>query len=253
MRRLSQGGLQPRLKPSVLPRSPTELGKLLGVSRQRAEQIIHPERLRARQILYDAVKCGKIVHPERCEKCGQNETLPGSHHEDYRYPLAAQWLCRSCHLEADRLKRRGPEIGTCPVCGKPTYRIGKNLPYCKRGCQRHAELYIVLKCEVCGGTKERLRSRHQFEMRHGYRHVFCGRPCLGKHIAKVGGFGVHPENRLRGSLRFKGIGWKHDWGKVWESHLATGFGAHRLSRLLGIPQGSISAILHEKRKAPAPV
>ena len=150
-------------------------------------------------------------------------------------------------------------MGKCPVCRKPVYRTGKHLPHCSARCKRQTRrhlLFITLTCDECGGPVKRRRSLQKVLVKRGYRFVFCGRPCLGMHMAKVGGFGVHPKNALF-SLKYKGIGVKHDWEKVWSEHLRTGFGALRLSRLLAIPEGTVSAILHDKRlstaKAPGPV
>jgi hypothetical protein len=40
---------------------------------------------------------------------------------------------------------------------------------------------------------------------------------------------------------------KHNYDMVWQTHLQTGYGARRLSRLLGIGEPSITVILHKKR------
>ena len=37
------------------------------------------------------------------------------------------------------------------------------------------------------------------------------------------------------------------WGIVWRKHLETGYGAPRLSRLLGVPLGTVSYILSKSR------
>jgi hypothetical protein len=37
---------------------------------------------------------------------------------------------------------------------------------------------------------------------------------------------------------------KYNWDAVWKSHLETGYGASRLSKLLNIPVNRISAILN---------
>lgn len=65
--------------------------------RRQAER--HPEKIRARQLLKDAVKTGKVVKPGTCEACGhevERRKLHG-HHEDYEKPLDVRWLCRPCH------------------------------------------------------------------------------------------------------------------------------------------------------------
>lgn len=85
--------------------SPTRLAAVLGVSRQRAEQILNPEAHRARCSLNDAVKRGLIVKPSFCERC--YEPFPPrklhGHHWDYREPLDVRWLCGRCHGEIHTL------------------------------------------------------------------------------------------------------------------------------------------------------
>ena len=56
----------------------------------------YPERVRARKILRDAVRDGKITPPERCQSCNKIKALQG-HHEDYEKPYDVKWLCKKCH------------------------------------------------------------------------------------------------------------------------------------------------------------
>jgi len=60
----------------------------------------HPARLKATQILNDAVQAGLIAKPNSCSSCGQ--VFPGSyihgHHTDYGKPLQVTWLCCACHV-----------------------------------------------------------------------------------------------------------------------------------------------------------
>lgn len=68
------------------------VGRRLGVSRQRAEQLINPEKLKARQHTNYLIKTGKIIR-QNCF-CGQ----PGEvHHKDYKNPLNIEWLCSFHH------------------------------------------------------------------------------------------------------------------------------------------------------------
>lgn len=54
----------------------------------------YPERIKARQICYDAVRAGKLKrHP--CELCGN--TNAQAHHDDYSKPLDVRWLCPAHH------------------------------------------------------------------------------------------------------------------------------------------------------------
>ena len=45
-----------------------------------------------------ALKTGKLIKPEKCEKCSEIKPLQG-HHEDYKKPLEVMWLCYKCHCQ----------------------------------------------------------------------------------------------------------------------------------------------------------
>jgi hypothetical protein len=64
-----------------------------------------PAKQRARVVLKEAVRWGKIVKPKHCQECGQAvppARLQG-HHHDYSKPLEARWLCATCHGRAHRI------------------------------------------------------------------------------------------------------------------------------------------------------
>ena len=87
-------------KPKELPggiESPTELACLLGVSRQRGDQLLHPDRRKARQAVKDALEIGELTRPTVCSQCGRADIAIQSHHPDYRFPLMVTWLCTKCH------------------------------------------------------------------------------------------------------------------------------------------------------------
>lgn len=65
----------------------------------------HPEALRARQTLHNAVSRKKIIKPKACSHCGK-KCNPQGHHNDYSKPLEVIWLCHKCHCEEH--KRWGP-------------------------------------------------------------------------------------------------------------------------------------------------
>lgn len=52
--------------------------------------------LKARSKLSNAIRDGKILRPNKCDRCGKKCT-PDGHHWNYAYPLNVIWLCRSCH------------------------------------------------------------------------------------------------------------------------------------------------------------
>lgn len=87
-------------KPSVAAGSPTRLGRKLGVTRQRAHQLMNPEKHRARYYVSKAVRNGILVKPLECERCLKRKRAYRdiqAHHEDYNSPLDVQWLCAPCH------------------------------------------------------------------------------------------------------------------------------------------------------------
>jgi hypothetical protein len=54
------------------------------------------EKGKARNALRIAVHAGKIIKPEKCERCKTDGYVEG-HHPDYSKPLEVVWLCRPCH------------------------------------------------------------------------------------------------------------------------------------------------------------
>ena len=76
----------------------TTLANKLGVSRQRAEQLLKPERAKAREKVSIAVKQGHLIRPQFCMIC-QSPGLVAAHHIRYDWPLAVIWLCPKCHAE----------------------------------------------------------------------------------------------------------------------------------------------------------
>ena len=56
----------------------------------------HPEAVKAKLLLRDAVRVDKIIKPKICSVCNKRKRLSG-HHDDYSKPLEVKWLCSSCH------------------------------------------------------------------------------------------------------------------------------------------------------------
>jgi len=54
----------------------------------------YPEKVKARQIVHNAIQSGKLVR-KPCEVCGDDNTQ--AHHEDYNKPLDVIWLCPKHH------------------------------------------------------------------------------------------------------------------------------------------------------------
>lgn len=66
----------------------------------------YPEKALAHDVVAWAVRTGRLVKPETCERCSQRPTEPlHCHHEDYSRPLIVQFLCRPCHRIVDDERR----------------------------------------------------------------------------------------------------------------------------------------------------
>jgi hypothetical protein len=54
---------------------------------------------RANFIVWRALKKGRLIKPNACERCGTKATgyKLHAHHEDHSKPLEIQWLCSRCH------------------------------------------------------------------------------------------------------------------------------------------------------------
>lgn len=112
--------------------------------------------------------------------------------------------------------------------------------YCSRQCF-HEYSTIQVVCSQCGTLFPIRKSQlipHRVKQRKT-EEMFCSTQCYGKWTGIHHGFGIYPEHR-------KGRKWDYDI--VWQEHLATGYGSRRLSRILKIPEPTISVILKCKRK-----
>lgn len=56
----------------------------------------YPERVKARQLVNQAYRAGKIKKLDSCEICSATEDLH-FHHEDYSKPLEVKTTCRKCN------------------------------------------------------------------------------------------------------------------------------------------------------------
>ena len=119
----------------------------------------------------------------------------------------------------------------CQVCGKTSSH-----KFCSVECKKKWH-EIPVTCTTCG--KLFTRSRRQL-LAHYKEFLFCSRECFGKWAAEHYGFKAHPENAMRKKPKW-------DYSLVWKTHLETGYGAVRLSRLLNIPERTITMILEKCR------
>jgi hypothetical protein len=43
--------------------------------------------------------------PTSCQQCGGHIGRLERHHDDYNFPLLIRWLCKQCHVQADKERR----------------------------------------------------------------------------------------------------------------------------------------------------
>lgn len=54
-------------------------------------------QIRARVMVYDHIKSGKLKKPKNCSVCFKYNKIE-AHHKDYSKPLDVTWLCKKCHV-----------------------------------------------------------------------------------------------------------------------------------------------------------
>jgi hypothetical protein len=69
-----------------------------------AYQARNPEKTKARSLLNNAVKRGKMARLP-CEVCGDPRSQ--GHHEDHSKPLEVRWMCARCHGKEHRTSPEG--------------------------------------------------------------------------------------------------------------------------------------------------
>lgn len=77
------------------------IGRALGVSRQRVDQLVDQEKHAARSAASRAKASGKLVPPQNCEACDRRLRRLYMHHADYSKPLDVMWMCARCHGKAE--------------------------------------------------------------------------------------------------------------------------------------------------------
>ena len=74
----------------------TEAGKETSRKSDCKQRQLHPERIKARKAIYNAIRLGRLIRPDHCEMCFI-VCRPEGHHEDYSKQLEVDWLCTECH------------------------------------------------------------------------------------------------------------------------------------------------------------
>lgn len=99
------GGMTP-----VRPQGGTANGNWRGgKSKRPSESYVgpwkakNPEKVAAQRIVAAAIRKGWLARPHACDSCLRS-CKPDAHHHDYSRPLSAEWLCRKCHVAADKLR-----------------------------------------------------------------------------------------------------------------------------------------------------
>lgn len=64
---------------------------------------------RARLIVLEALRSGRLVRPKICSRCHEAPKVGvvHGHHEDYARPIDVVWLCPDCHRLVHRLRAAG--------------------------------------------------------------------------------------------------------------------------------------------------
>lgn len=93
---------------------PADLAREYRVSAHRIQQILHPEKSRARLAVLRAERRGLITRPEACTRCGEAGAIE-AHHADYARWLDVEWLCKRCHIVADSETRRESSPSPSPA------------------------------------------------------------------------------------------------------------------------------------------
>ena len=69
-----------------------------GLDKRPIVSSIKQKQNKARSLVGNAIRDGKINRPSICHICFV-KCKPDAHHPDYNRPFLIQWLCRSCHMD----------------------------------------------------------------------------------------------------------------------------------------------------------
>lgn len=90
----------------------------INAANVRRDKDKFPEKDRARYLVRQAVKSGKLIPLEECEFCGSEDHVEG-HHSDYSKAFLLLYLCKDCHYDADNSIDKWENLATdySDVCG----------------------------------------------------------------------------------------------------------------------------------------
>ena len=170
------------IKPQTVPtgiESPTALATILGISRQRAHQLLHKDQHRARSTVTKALKRGRITKPLVCERCGGNDLSLEAHHPDYSQRLLVNWLCITCHSVVHPHPHRATSKPICRRCGNDVDRgtSGAWKTLCGDCTFYRHSLVIMRPCGWCSTLVHRPLSQVRAN-KHGF--IFCDRHCRSR-------------------------------------------------------------------------
>jgi hypothetical protein len=74
----------------------SDKGRAAAARYQLVRRARHPEKVKARAAVNNAVRDGYLMKPE---KCGCGGSPVEAHHVDYTKPLDVAWLCGPCHRD----------------------------------------------------------------------------------------------------------------------------------------------------------
>ncbi len=72
------------------------------------KQYLDPEykiKQHARAAVHKAIKSGKLIRPDRCERCGAKARITADH-ADYSKKLEVSWLCYQCHADTTEMRKK---------------------------------------------------------------------------------------------------------------------------------------------------
>ena len=220
------------------------IGRQLGLSRQRIQQIIAPPT-DVRDMIIER-------YNGKCQGCGYPVNGGGHvHHlscegENYNDPDNLVLLCIPCH----RAAHTNPSLhGACPVCGKP--KPNQQQEHCSRECFKRSR-QMEVTCYTCGKAFSRYikRVEHRYVYawvyaKHGMNvsdRYFCSRQCQGRWLGR--NYGRHTTRRPYGpnpklAARNESI----------RQHRAMGMKYKDLAAMFGLAEGSFYYIIKAGRDA----